>query len=285
MLSGIEENNRRSLLPATPVVAALLFLYGPAYVDLAGSLWQTDAQAHAPLIAVIAWVLLWRALAHSPVGRDNRPSLLALPALAIGVPLAYIGLTQEMHLLTVASQPLVVGGGIAWLYGREALRNAWFPLMFMVFMIPLPGFFIDALTAELKTWISAVTEEGLYAVGYPIARIGVTLTIGQYQLLVADACSGLHSMVSLSAFGTLYIRLVQPRDRIHTGILVLSLIPIAFASNLVRVVALVLLTYYQGEAVARSLHDALGLAVFLVGLLLLLALDSGLARLMARRTS
>jgi exosortase B len=273
------------MLPAIPVVAALLVLYGPAYVDLSGGLWQTDAQAHAPLIGVIAWVLLWRALARFSGGKDDRPSLLALPALAIGMPLAYIGLTQEMHLLTIASQPLVVAGGIAWLYGRQALRNAWFPLVFMVFMIPLPGFFIDALTAELKTWISAITEEGLYAAGYPIARIGVTLTIGQYQLLVADACSGLHSMVSLSAFGTLYIRLVQPRDKIHTGILLLSLIPIAFASNLVRVLALVLLVYYQGEAVARDLHDALGLSVFIVGLLLLLALDSGLAGLRSRRPS
>jgi hypothetical protein len=70
-------------------------------------------------------------------------------------------------------------------------------------MIPLPGIIVDAVTGPLKQWISVIVVELLYGVGYPIARNGVILTIGQYQMLVADACSGLHSMYSLSALGTL----------------------------------------------------------------------------------
>jgi len=277
--TDISGGSSRSLLPAIPVVGALLLLYGPAYMELAGDLWQTDAQAHAPLVGIIAWGLLWRALTRLTNGKDDGWSMLALPGLGAGMLLAYVGLTQGVHVLTIASQPLVLGGGIAWLYGRSGLRAAWFPLLFMVFMVPLPGVFIDAVTGELKTWISVITEEMLYAAGYPIARTGVMLTIGQYQLLVADACSGLHSMISLSALGTLYVRLIQPRDRVHTLILLVSLIPIAFAANLVRVVTLVLLTYYEGDAIARTLHDALGLSVFIIALLLLLGLDAALATL------
>jgi len=277
--TGISGDKSRSLLPVIPVVGAVLLLYGPAYVDLAGGLWQTDAQAHAPLVGIIAWALLWRALAQLTNGEDDRCSMFALPGLGAGVLLAYVGLTQEMHLLTMASQPLVLAGGIAWMYGRSGLRAAWFPLLFMLFMVPLPGVFIDAITGELKTWISVIAEEMLYAAGYPIARTGVMLTIGQYQLLVADACSGLHSMISLSALGTLYVKLIQPRDSVHTLALLVSLIPIAFAANLVRVVTLVLVTYYEGDAIARTLHDALGLSVFVIALLLLIGLDTALARL------
>ena len=68
-------------------------------------------------------------------------------------------------------------------------------------MIPLPGIIVDAVTGPLKQWISVIVVELLYDVGYPISRNGVVLTIGQYQMLVADACSGLHSMYSLSALG------------------------------------------------------------------------------------
>ena len=97
----------------------------------------------------------------------------------------------------------MVAGALLLLKGPPALRVAWFAVFYMVFMIPLPGILVDAITGPLKQWVSVIVEGMLYAAGYPIARTGVTMTIGQYQLLVADACSGLNSMFSLSALGTL----------------------------------------------------------------------------------
>ena len=270
-LSGARDG--RQGLFALVVLIALVLIYAPAYLELAGGLWQTDAQAHAPLVGIIACALLWRSLARTGTLPGACWSALAFLGLVPGLLLAYVGLTQNLHLLTFASQPLVLGGCIAWLYGRAGLRAAWFPLLFLLFMVPLPGFFIDSITGELKAWISLTAEGLLYAAGYPIARSGVMLTIGQYQLLVADACSGLHSMISLSALGTLYIWLVQPRRWAHTLVLLASLLPIAFAANLARVLALVLLTYHQGDGVARAFHDVLGVSVFIVALLLLIGLD------------
>ena len=271
--------HRHHGLSALPVLIALVLLYAPTYLELAGGLWQTDAQAHAPLVGIVSFVLLWRSLIRSASLPDGPWSALAFLGLIPGLLLAYVGLTQSLHLLTFASQPLVLGGGIAWLYGYARLRAAWFPLLFLLFMVPLPGFFIDSITGDLKAWISLMVEELLYAAGYPIARSGVMLTIGQYQLLVADACSGLHSMISLSALGTLYVWLVKPRRPAHTLVLLASVLPIAFAANLARVLALVLLTYHQGDAVARAFHDALGVSVFIVALLLLIGLDIALATL------
>jgi exosortase B len=280
-MSGTRD--RHHGLSALPVPIALVLLYGPVYLELAGGLWQTDAQAHAPLVGIIAFVLLLRSLVRSGNLPGRSWSALAFLGLVPGLLLAHVGLTQNLHLLTFTSQPLVLGGCIAWLYGRTGLRAAWFPLLFLLFMVPLPGFFIDSITSELKAWISLTAEELLYTAGYPIARSGVMLTIGQYQLLVADACSGLHSMISLSALGTLYIWLVQPRHPAHTLVLLASVLPIAFAANLARVLALVLLTYHQGDGVARAFHDVLGVSVFIVALLLLIGLDMALATLNRER--
>ena len=113
-------------------------------------------------------------------------------------------------------------------------------------------------------------------VGYPITRSGVTLTIGQYQLLVADACSGLHSMFSLSAMGLLYFYLIRHRSIARNLILIAAIPMMAFAANIVRVMALVLITYHFGKRCAAQgfIHSFAGILLFIVALLGLMALDS-----------
>ena len=114
----------------------------------------------------------------------------------------------------------------------------------------------------------------LYAAGYPIARSGVMLTVGQYQLLVADACSGLHSMFSLSAMGLLYLYLMQRTSVARNLIIMASIIPIAFAANIVRVIVLILVTYHLGDEAGQGfLHGFAGIMLFIIGLLFLFILD------------
>jgi exosortase B len=159
--------------------------------------------------------------------------------------------------------------------GGVALRAFWFPVLFFVFMIPLPGMIVDALTNPLKRHVSEIAEVFLYAAGYPIARSGVTLTIGPYQLLVADACSGMHSLYSLSALGLLYLYLVKHGSLIRNAILALSILPIAFGANIVRVVFLVLVTYYLGDEAGQGfLHGFAGMVLFVAALLMIFLLDA-----------
>ena len=104
-------------------------------------------------------------------------------------------------------------------------------------------------------------------------------TIGRYELLVADACSGLNSMFSLAALGALFIHIMGRQSRLHTALLVLAIVPIAFAANIVRVVSLVLITYHFGDAAGQGfLHGAAGIVLMLVALLAFFALDWCLAR-------
>ncbi len=189
-------------------------------------------------------------------------------------------------MLAIASQPFVVAGVLLLMRGRPAVRIAWFALIYFIFMIPLPGTLVDGLTGPLKQWISIIVVELLYDVGYPISRNGVVLTIGQYQMLVADACSGLHSMYSLSALGTLFMYIVHRKSLLHNAIMLASILPIAFVANIVRVMALVLITYHFGDEAGQGfLHGAAGMVLMLVALICFFSLDKLLERLLPQRNS
>jgi exosortase len=159
-----------------------------------------------------------------------------------------------------------------------------FPLFYIIFMIPLPGMLVDAVTGPLKNWISIIAEHALYSVGYPIARNGVVLTIGQYQLLVADACSGLHSMFSLSALGLLFMYIMERKSMLHNAIMLATILPIAFAANIIRVIVLILVTYYLGDEAGQGfLHGTAGMVLLVAALLFLFALDAILATVFRTR--
>ena len=256
-------------------------MYAPVYWWAAGGIWQTDDHGHGPIIvAVLVW-LFWglrRKIAESP----TQPSpALGWPIFVLGLFVYFVGRVFGISILEFGSQPLVVAGALLLMKGTPALRLAWFPVLYFIFMIPLPGILVDAITGSLKGWIANIVESALYTVGYPIARSGVILSIGPYQLQVADACSGLNSMFSLSALGTLFMYMMGQKSRLHTAIMLVSILPIAFAANIVRVITLVLVTYYMGDEAGQGfLHGAAGMLLMLVALLFFFLLDRVLDKLL-----
>jgi len=257
-----------------PVVLGLGLMYAPTYVALWRDTWTSDDQAHGPIVVAISLWLLWRQRARF-ASLEQASSWVAGGALLLIGVLAYVlGRSQNIPLFDVGSQIPVLAGVVLCAHGWPGLRLTWFPILLLAFVVPLPGVLLDWVTGPLKELVSVLTERILYALGYPIARDGVTLAIGPYQLLVADACSGLHSMYSLTALGLLYVYLTRPEGYWRKAILILSIWPIAFAGNLVRVLVLVLVTYYFGDAAGQGfLHGFAGLLLFLVALALLFVLD------------
>jgi exosortase len=141
-------------------------------------------------------------------------------------------------------------------------------------VFPPPETLVAAITQPLKIGISKVAIEFLYMLGYPIAGAGVTIQIGQYQLLVAEACSGLNSLVSLSAIALFYIYIRHQANWRYSLLLFLAIIPVAIFANLVRVLILILLTYHAGEAAAQGfLHNFAGITMFSCALLTIFAVD------------
>ena len=267
-----------------PVLAGLLILYVPTFYGAATSFWQSDENAHGPIIlAIIVW-LIWRGRVELSVANARRVPATGLGLLVFGLLLYVLGRYQDISLIEIGALAPILAGILLAMCGWPALRAFWFPILFVAFMLPLPGFFVDALTGLLKQYVSQIAEQLLYAAGYPIARNGVMLTIGQYQLLVADACSGLHTMFSLSALGLLFLYLTARASLLHNAIILVSILPIAFAANVVRVLALILITYYFGDAAGQGfLHGAAGMVLLIVALVVLLFLDAILARIITRR--
>jgi exosortase B len=270
-------------LPWALLALGLASMYVPVYLWAAGDIWQSDEHAHGPLILIVAIWIFWREKDRILAAGTGPAPAVGIPIFAFGLLLYVLGRIMGFSILQFLAQMPLVAGIVLAVAGPAALRAAWFPLLYLIFMVPLPGVVVDAVTGHLKQWVSVVAEELLYAAGYPIARSGVTLTVGQYQLLVADACSGLNSMFSLAAVGLLYIYITARKSLVHNAIMVAAILPIAFVANIVRVIALVLVTYYLGDETAQGfLHGTAGILLMVVALVAFFIVDAVLARLIRR---
>jgi len=259
-------------------------MMGPVYWWAARTIWQDDDHAHGAIVlAVVVW-LFWT-LRHRLAAVERRPApVLGGLLFGFGLLIYVFGRMFDISILEMAAQIPVIAGGLLLLKGPAAVRVAWFPLFYLIFMVPLPGILVDAITGPLKQWISSIVVSLLYAVGYPIAQSGVVISIGQYQLLVADACSGLHSMFSLAALGTLFMYIMDRKSRLHNVIMLASILPIAFVANIGRVIVLVLVTYHLGDEAGQGfLHGTAGFVLMGIALVIFFALDALLAKLLGRR--
>ena len=266
------------------LIAGFAAMYVPLYWWAAQGIWQSEEQGHGAIILAVMLWLFWT-LRHDIDRLPTRPApVLGWAVFSIGVLVYVVGRVFDISILGFASQPFVVAGALLLMKGSAAIRLAWFPLVYFIFMVPLPGMLVDAITGSLKGVIANMVESLLYMAGYPIARSGVILSIGPYQLQVADACSGLNSMFSLSALGTLFIYIMGRKTKLHTAIMLASILPIAFVANIIRVITLVLVTYYLGDEAGQGfLHGAAGMVLMLVALFFFFTLDWLLDKFLPRR--
>ena len=268
------------------VLVALLIgfaaLYVPSYLMLAERIWPTEEQGHGPIILAVSLWLLYNKR-YELAALQPQPSLAwGLPLLLFGLLMYVLGRSQFIMVFEVFSQIVVLAALVLIFLGTRALRLVWFPLFFLLFMVPLPGSLVASITGPLKSAVSAVAANLLYLLGYPVGRAGVVMTVGPYQLLVADACAGLNSMFTLEALGLLYMNLMRYTHAVRNVLLAILIIPISFAANIVRVMILVLVTYHFGDEAGQGfIHGFAGMVLFMVGLVLMLGTDS-LLRLVFR---
>jgi exosortase B len=283
-LAGQQQVSQPALRSGWWVLLGLLALYVPTYFDLYATFWKSGRAVQGPVI--LAWVgwLIWRDRAGLAFRTSGPVAAGAIVLFVFGLLCYALGRSQSFFQLEIGSQlPLLLG--VAWAtMGREGLRRLVLPIAFTVFLIPVPGTLLDSLLLPLKQLVSSIADNGLHALGYPIARNGVVLMIGRYDLLIADACSGLNSMVALSGMGLIYTYVVGRRSRWHNALLLLSVLPVAFAANVIRVVALLLITYYFGDAAGRAFHASAAWLEIALAFTGFFAVDHLLGALAAGRT-
>lgn len=259
---------------AWPVALGLLALTFPTWRYITTESWSTEQGSHSPLVLASGLWLLVRMLATTHA-IQSRPSI-GRAAAAI-VPAAFGLIVFRAAGVIELEVYAMYGLFVAVLYafiGWRALAALWFPLLYLGFAVPLPDSLVAALTNPLKLWISDAAVAILYLAGYPIASSGVTIQIGQYELLVAAACAGLNSLITLTALTLFYVYISHKAHWRYMAVLTLIVTPVAVFSNLVRVLILVLLTYHAGEATAQGfLHYFAGMTTFATALVTIYALD------------
>jgi len=269
---------RAELLQWLPIIAGLLVLYVPSLIDLFNGIWSEDEQMHGPIVLAIACWLIYRNWPKMmEVSEGERPHWSGWLFFVFALLLYALGRSQDILIFEIGSAIwLLIGVGLLT-RGVAAVKAQWFALFFMLFMVPLPGVIVDALTLPMKMAVSYVAEVVLFWAGYPIGRNGVILQIGQYMLLVADACAGLHTLLTLEALGLLYLNLVRRDSAFRNITLAILIIPISFMANVIRVMALSLITYHFGDEAGQGfLHGFAGMVLFLSALLLIIAFDTTL---------
>lgn len=278
-------NLKEAQWPAYVIGVALLALFIPSYAMLARSVWTTDDQGHGPIILAVTLWLAWQrrsALFSLP----DEAAAVGWPVFAVGCILYVIGRSQSVDTIEVFSHVLIIAGTLLLTKGVKGLRWGAFFLFFLLFMVPLPGLLVQAITSPLKIAVSHVSEGLLSWAGYPVARSGVILYVAQYQLLVADACAGLNSMFTLEALGLLYMNLMGYKSKLRNSLLSLLVIPIAFAANIIRVCVLILVTFYFGDEAGQGfVHGFAGMLLFMVGLAFMLLTDNALGLLFRRQVA
>ena len=260
-------------LPVSALAAVFVLLYWPALNEFVYDWWHDDNYSHGFLIPVISGYLLWQkreALQKVEI-RQNRWGLLLL---VFGLALNILGsAAAEWYSVRFSMIPTLMGL-VLYFGGSAMLRLVWFPIAFMVFAIPLPYTLFRTLTFPLQLFSTKVTHHLITAIGVSALRQGNILHLPGYSLEVVEACSGLRSIITLSALAAVFAYMT-PGGRARKLLLFSTAIPIAIFANIVRL----LVTCFGALLISSNfaegfLHEFSGVLVFLVGLTLFFMIGS-----------
>ena len=256
----------------------------PTLLSVARESWSTEQGGHGMIVFVTGlWLLARQWPAAVPL---RRPASLAitLTAALMLLPAYFLArITSVIEVEGFVAYGLVLTALYSYA-GAATMRKLAFPLVYLAFIFPPPETVVYALTLPMKIGIATGAVKLLAALNYPVGSQGVTIQIGQYELLVAAACSGLNSIISLSALALFYIHVRNRSHRLVEVVLLALVVPIALFANFIRVLLLILITYYFGDAAAQGfLHNVSGVALFAIAMLAVAGCDLALKRLTRQR--
>lgn len=272
--------NRRSASVAALIVAIGSFglLYRPILVRLWQD-WATDDNySHGFLILPLAAYFVWERRDRL-AGTATRPSLAGLVLLVGGLLVLLAGRLGAELFLTRMSLVIVLAGAVWFVLGGPALRVLAFPLAFLILMIPIPAIVFNQIAFPLQLVASQAGAAALSALSIPVLREGNVIILAHTSLEVAEACSGIRSLISLLTLGIVYGYFTDPRGGVRVAI-ALATVPIAIVANAARVAGTGIAAHYYGpEAAQGFFHTFSGWLVFVVALALLFLLTRALLRM------
>ena len=254
----------------------------PTLLRLGQQSWSTEAGAHGPIVLVTAIWLLWRESDTLKVGLRQTfwPGGVML---FVALPFYVAGRVTNILMVESLSLYLVMLTLLFLDYGIIVLLRLWFPLGYLLFLVTPPENWIFSATQPFKMALGKAAVSLLSHCGLMVGSAGSMIQIDGYQLLVAAACSGLNSLIGISAISLFYVYLRHGSEPRYAIVLLLLLLPIALLTNLLRIMGLILATHWFGPGVVEGIiHEAAGIGTFAVALILLLGIDAMLFPLFNR---
>jgi exosortase len=258
--------------------AAFLLCYWPVLTKLVYDWGHDDNYSHGFLIVPLALYFVWErraALLSAPV----KPSWVGLAITVLSLALLVAGqLGAELFVTRMSIIGLLVGS-VLFVCGWHVLRLLWFPLAFLLLMVPPPAIIFNQIAFPLQLLASRLGEVTLHACSIPVLREGNVMELANTRLEVAEACSGIRSLISLLTLGIVYGYFIDRRGVVR-AIIALSTIPIAIVTNGLRVAGTGLAAHYYGpEAAEGFFHTFSGWLVFIAAFALLFVVVQVIRRL------
>lgn len=257
-------------------------LYGPVLARMIVQWWQDPDYSHGFVVPLFVGYVLYQRRQHLrqvPL----EPSNLGLPVIVGAIGLLLAGSLGAELFVARFSLLFLLGGMLLFFAGWKMLRAVAFPLAFLALMIPLPAIIYNQVTFPLQLLASRMSSSWLELVGVPVLREGNVLVLPNYSLEVVEACSGIRSLMSLIALAVAYGYFVDKRNWVRITVVIL-MVPIAVASNAMRVMGAGVLTYLFGPQAAEGFfHSFQGWLIFVFAVACMLLLHWLLSRLTTLR--
>ncbi len=268
---------RIPLLKLSIIVACLLLLYFRVLQGLVSDWLHLPDFSHGFLIPIVSLYFVYeRRKQLSALNRSG--SWTGFGLLLLGIVLLLFGNLATEYFTMRFSILVVLGGMVLFLLGKECFGNLLFPIAFLIFMIPIPSVLLDRVTFPMQLFASKAAAKSLYLIGIPALREGNVILLANTSLEVAEACSGIRSLLSLLALSVVFAYFSQ-NSTWKRILLVLSTFPIAIIANAARVAGTGILAHHYGNKVAQGFfHGFSGWILFVVAFVCLFAVGSVLSR-------
>jgi exosortase len=250
------------------LLSLVVLLYGSVLKGMILQWWYDPDYSHGFFVPLFSGFILWQQRERW-LTTSIKPSNFGFVVMLGAVGLLVVGSLGAELFTSRFSLLALLAGMILFLLGWSVLRAVSFPLGFLILMIPIPVIIYNQITFPLQLLASRLASSFLELAGVPVLRDGNVLVMSNYSLEVVEACSGIRSLMSLTALAIAYGYLTEPRWWVRY-LLVVLMVPIAIAANAIRITGAGMLAHRFGPTAAEGfLHGFSGWVIFLVALLLM----------------
>lgn len=266
MKSNLKSYLKSQYLKPAIITTLLLVIYSPTIWWMIDRWNAKDSYySHGPLVPLVSLYVLW-------MKRDRLSKIKAKPA-ALGLWLLIIGLIIHMlsaffrvYFTSAFSSLLVISGILLYFFGTKVFMESLFSILFLIFMIPLPLIAIVGITFKMKIFAAYCANKIINAMGIPALLDGSIIRMRHTYVIVEDVCSGLRSLISLLALGTI-IAYLSKLSRPKKIVVFFAAGVMAIIGNIARIIFMALTSEIYGAKFTEGfLHTLSGLIVFIVAL-------------------